>query len=405
MSGWWVVGSVGEAAFFGALFLLGIVSFTTVVTWQVFWPDDTAFKPGLGFWLMVIASVSFMVIGISAFILQVSSTLASPEMRSAMARKVKEDHRRRSAGGGEIPEDSNLPELQPLMDSPGVKLAYRLAAQRGERTPLVLSTLFATTWNAMVAAYFAVTLQQFLSGGPVLFMAVLLVAFLVVSVISTRWFFRLFLQRLGIGPTAVEIDILPMLPGGDYRLYLCQYGRVSFQRLDLCLVAYEEATYEQGTDVRTESRETIRVPVQVRRQLFGAGGGDSEEQRQSEDRENQRLQNAVERSSRSAPSDFSADEDNQECRGSSRENSLGSENPSLGEKSDETQGSGKMRLVAEPEKPLELDCFVSLPTDIMHSFHSPHNAVTWKVVVEGECAKWPAFCRKFPVAVYPRSAV
>lgn len=391
MSGWWVVGSVGEAAFFGVLFLLGIVSFTTVVTWQVFWPDDTVFKPGLGFWLMVIASTSFMVIGLSAFILQVSSTLASPEMRSAMARKVKEDHRRRSVGIGEIPEDSNLPELQPLMDSPGVKLAYRLAAQRGERTPLILSTLFATTWNAMVAAYFAVTLQQFLSGGQVLFMAVLLVAFLVVSVISTRWFFHLFLQRLGIGPTAIEIDILPLLPGGDYRLYLCQYGRVDFQRLDLCLVAYEEATYEQGTDVRTESRETMRVPIQVA-QLASADQPASEVQHGSE----AQIDNHGEHS------DLGEEE---ECRGSADKKTSDSAVLDSPANIDETPRKARLRLVAEPEKPLELDCFVSLPTDIMHSFHSPHNAVTWKVVVEGECAKWPAFCRKFPVAVYPRSAV
>lgn len=402
MSGWWVVGSVGEAAFFGALFLLGIVSFTTVVTSQVFWPDDTVFKPGLGFWLMVIASVSFMVIGLSAFILQVSSTLASPEMRSAMARKVKEDHLRRSAGGSNIPEDSNLPELQPLMDSPGVKLAYRLAAQRGERTPLILSTLFATTWNAMVAAFFAVTLQQFLSGGPVLFMAVLLVAFLVASVISTRWFFGLFLQRLGIGPTAIEIDILPLLPGGDYRLYLCQYGRVRFQRLDLCLVAYEEATYQQGTDVRTESRETMRVPIHVT-QLFEAGEGRLVH-RQVGDRANERQDDKAEYDS-GAGTGLSQDEQPEECRDSTDEKSMESEAASMTGNSDETRGKGGLRLVAEPEKPLELDCFVSLPTDIMHSFHSQHNAVTWKVVVEGECAKWPAFCRKFPVAVYPRSAV
>ncbi|MEM8734010.1 MAG: hypothetical protein AAGG44_07305 [Planctomycetota bacterium] len=372
MSGWWVVGSVGEAAFFGALFLLGVVSLTTVVSWQVFWPDSTILKPGFGFWLMVTASISFIVIGLSAFVLQVSSTLASPEMRTAIASRVKEEHRRRAAGEHSIPEDLNLPDLKPLMDSPGVRLAYRLAAQRGERTPLLLSTVFALTWNTMVAVFAAVALQQFLSGGRILFLALLLLPFLAVSFFATRWFFRLFLQRLGIGPTAVEVDVLPMLPGGDYRIYMCQYGRVDFRGLKVSLVASEEVTYEQGTDVRTESREHTRIPVLVKRMDAGAqdvhlGAGD----------ENTASTPGLVRPERSESGD------------------------STGEPGE----ANEIDLVADPEKPLELDCFVSLPIDIMHSFHSEHNALVWRIVVEGECAKWPAFCRSFPVAVYPRSAV
>lgn len=369
MSGWWVVGSVGEAAFFGALFLLGVVSLTTVVSWQVFWPDSTILKPGFGFWLMVTVSASFIVIGLSAFVLQVSSTLASPEMRTAIASRVKEEHRRRAAGEHAIPEDLNLPDLKPLMDSPGVKLAYRLAAQRGERTPLLLSTVFALTWNTMVAVFAAVALQQFLSGGPILFLAMLLLPFLTVSFFATRWFFRLFLQRLGIGPTAVEVDTLPMLPGGDYRIYMCQYGRVDFRGLKVSLVASEEVTYEQGTDVRTESREHTRIPVQVKKM----GPDDQDVQLGMGGLPSAPLQTGGETVSRDSKS--------------------------------ESDAADEVDLVADPEKPLELDCFVSLPIDIMHSFHSEHNALVWRIVVEGECAKWPAFCRSFPVAVYPRSAV
>ena len=92
MSGWWVVGSVSEAVFYGLLFLLGIVSLTTVVSWRVFWPASSILEIGFGFWLMVIASSSFVLIGLTAFLLQVSHVMASPELRSALVDKAKREH-------------------------------------------------------------------------------------------------------------------------------------------------------------------------------------------------------------------------------------------------------------------------------------------------------------------------
>jgi hypothetical protein len=54
--------------------------------------------------------------------------------------------------------------------------------------------------------------------------------------------------------------------------------------------------------------------------------------------------------------------------------------------------------------PLELECTFDVPTDVMHSFQSQHNAVIWKIVVEGEAHRWPSYCRNFPVVIYPVSA-
>jgi hypothetical protein len=362
------VGSVGEAAFFGALFLLGIVSLTIVVSWQVFWPESTILKPGFGFWLMVIASGSFMVIGLTAFLLQVSHTLASPEKRYALVSQAKQQHSKRAQN-----QDSNtgtLPNIQGLTDSPGVKLAYRLPVQRGENTQLILSAIFTTTWNAVTAVLSVVTLQEFLSHGANWFLSVLLVLFLAVAFYSTRWFFQLFRRKAGIGPTAIEIDYLPLLPGNRYRVYLCQYGRVVFNSLQLALVAFEEATYEQGTDIRTEIRETQRIPIRINGPFVGSAGG--------------------ERSPRAAKPSSGPSTQTDKALKSSGDVSEGDNLPLL--------------LEAEPEKPLELDCTICLPADMMHSFQSEHNSLVWKIVVEGECPKWPEFCRSFPVAVYPRSA-
>ncbi len=335
MSGWWVVGSVSEAAFFGALFILGIVSLTIVVSGQVFWPESTILPIYFGFWLMVIVSSSFIVIGLTAFILQVSQTLASPEQRSVLMENAKRDHHRRAAGdtATELP---NLPSLRALTDSPGVKLAYRLAIQRGETTPLLLSALFSVAWNAMLAVLAVIAAENHLRGTPDWFLSVLLIPFALVSFFSTRWFFLTFRRQSGIGPTAVEISNLPLLPGRPYQLYVCQYGRAVFEKYRVSLVSFEESTYQQGTDIRTERIETSRIDVNP---LGGPG---------------------------------------------------------------ETVDAG--RWVAESEKPLELDCQFSLPKDIMHSFQGRHNAILWRVVVEGEVKKWPSFCRSFPVVVFPPDA-
>ncbi len=327
MSGWWVMGSVGEAAFFGILFLLGIVSLTIVGTWQVFWPDSQIVRIGFGFWLMIIVSLSFITIGLSGLIFRVAQTVASPELRSALAQQAEREHKRRSRGPGAAAELPNLPSLQSFTDSPGERLAYRLAGQRAEIGPLILSFCFALAWNGMLAMLGVIAVEKFVSGRPSWFLALLLVPFAAAGVYAARWFFRLFRRLSGLGPTTAEISHIPLLPGEIFSLYLCQYGRVSFRKLTLALVCFEESTFQQGTDVRTE-----RVPV---------------------------LRHII------------CEKEN--CR-------------------------------AEPDSPLEVDCQFRLPSDTMHSFQGQHNAIVWKVVVEGDSTRWPSFCRSFPVVVHPQGS-
>lgn len=324
MSGWWVVGSVSEAVFYGLLFLLGIVSLTTVVSWRVFWPASSILEIGFGFWLMVIASSSFVLIGLTAFLLQVSHVMASPELRSALVDKAKREHRRRSKGETSSTATS-LPDATILKDSPGVRLAYRLAANQGDTATLAVSAAFGVAWNAMLSVLIVICVESHLVGNHQYFLTVLLIPFAAVSYFATRWFFRLFRRHIGVGPTTLEISDLPLLPGNKYELYLCQYGRVTFKHLKVSLACFEETTYQQGTDVRTERHEMSRNVV------------------------------------------------------------LGPE-----------------QFVIEPEKPLELDCQFTLPLDTMHSFQSPHNAIVWKVIVEGEAPRWRTFCRSFPIVVHPR---
>lgn len=51
--------------------------------------------------------------------------------------------------------------------------------------------------------------------------------------------------------------------------------------------------------------------------------------------------------------------------------------------------------------PFESRCSVHVPEGAMHSFHSDHNEVSWKLVVKGSVAGWPDYEREFQIVVNP----
>lgn len=53
------------------------------------------------------------------------------------------------------------------------------------------------------------------------------------------------------------------------------------------------------------------------------------------------------------------------------------------------------------ESPLGERIEFEVPNGVMHSFQSGHNAVKWKIVVEGDLHKWPNFRREFTVVMCP----
>jgi hypothetical protein len=58
----------------------------------------------------------------------------------------------------------------------------------------------------------------------------------------------------------------------------------------------------------------------------------------------------------------------------------------------------------EPAAPFQQSTSVAIPTAAMHSFHTQHNAIRWKLAVRGQATGWPGFERGFPIVVYPGEA-
>ena len=65
---------------------------------------------------------------------------------------------------------------------------------------------------------------------------------------------RQLLKLTSIGPTVLEISDYPVVPGKECQIQLSQSGRLRIQLLDVTLVCYEEATFKQGTNIRTEQK-------------------------------------------------------------------------------------------------------------------------------------------------------
>jgi hypothetical protein len=324
MSGWWLAGRVGEAFWFAAICVLGVLSLSTMLVWQVLSPSTHAFPILSGFWLLVLISSSFIGIGAVGFFYRVLSVAYSDEHRSALANKSQAEKRTKDANRDALPP--TVPHLQPFTDSPGVRLAFRLPGSRPETRELVLGSLFVLAWDALTLFLSVFAFGKLVSGQPDWFLMLFaLPVFIYVGYRVTRWFFVSFSRATGIGPTTIEIDDLPLTAGESYRLSLVQYGRLVVKKMSIALVCEEIATYHFGTDTRTERQEVFR------RQVLEQG----------------------------------------RCR-------------------------------IDWGRPLELVCEFCLPDDAMHSFQSPHNAVSWKFIVEGEANRWPSYCRSFPVVVYPR---
>jgi hypothetical protein len=67
-------------------------------------------------------------------------------------------------------------------------------------------------------------------------------------------FFRALLLQTAVGPTELEISDLPLVAGEKVSVFLLQPARLRIRLLDVVLECEEQATFRQGTDVRTENR-------------------------------------------------------------------------------------------------------------------------------------------------------
>ena len=217
-------------------------------------------------WLIFIVPASFILIGGGGLIYRVLHWGKSAERSAAMAqRAARRDPFELNGRSG--PEFPHVPSGGDITNSPGTTLKFRLPIGTSPGWALFGTLVACVLWNGIVSVFVVIAVSSYVDGDPDWFLTLFIVPFLVVGIILIVVLVRQLLVTTGIGPTMVEISDHPLVPGGRYRFFVSQTGRLQVNVLMVSLVCEEEATYRQGTDTRTETRQVYRREV-YRREGF-----------------------------------------------------------------------------------------------------------------------------------------
>lgn len=262
-----IAGGVGEALFFGSVFLLGGVALTGLILSRILkeLPSGVPKLEGLGFWIALLVVVAFIVVGGGRFVYAVLWVGASRERRSALARR---------AATIELISDSlplsgypNIPDDEDLTNSPGITLAYRLPAYESPAWKLSAATIFSGAWCVMAVIVAIWALRGHLNNKPDIALSIFAGVLIAVGIWSIFYFVRQLTLFTGVGPTQLEISAHPLYPGREYDVYLSQAGRHRYAWMELRLECQEGVSYQQGTDLREEFC-TVHREIIFRRETF-----------------------------------------------------------------------------------------------------------------------------------------
>lgn len=268
----WLAG-VAEAVFAAALMLVGVVCFVVSITLAVLKSTPDSLYISVWFLaLQILVAVSLIAIGAFLIARLLWRVGVSAERRGALASRANDlellnEIRRRREDLPTVPRDHIPPRV-------GKELAFRLVPSPRNLWGLVTSTAASVILVAVVTILILIISNEFqdiasefygeiesrISGKSPeeipdrpWFAAALLVPIGAAAIWSVFQFFRQLLKLTGIGRTSIELSSYPLRPGQTYEVFLSQTARVRLKLLDVALICIEEATFNQGTDVRTES--------------------------------------------------------------------------------------------------------------------------------------------------------
>ncbi|QEG42765.1 hypothetical protein [Roseimaritima ulvae] len=248
-----IAGTVGEAGFFAAVFLAGVFILALTLAQRFVvgpWPP---LATGLGFWTLIALAIAMIGFGGTMLLLGILQIGASSERRNALARRAEEIE----LIGGTGTEFPAVPRGVNLTDSPGMRLTYRLPATSWPGKRLAAAAALALMWNAVWLVLLVVVIAGFWSQQPRWVLTGLLFPLAGIGVWVLRHYARCLRQTSGVGATIVEIDEHPLQPGGSYRAYVGQLGRMTLRRIRIELICEEESTFRQGTDVRIDRNPVL----------------------------------------------------------------------------------------------------------------------------------------------------
>lgn len=246
-----------EVLFAASLLFAGVILIVVNVTYAVLpWTGPTEPSPPWAWILQSVLGVAMVVVGV----LRIAATLwkvgASAERRKAIVARAGEiellnEVRRQTEDLPSVPVIRKLPQR-------GQRLKYRLLGSKRGTWGLIGAIGLALLLASIVTTV-AITAFNSLNTETTDWLAFGILACLIPATVwSIYRFIRQLLKLSGLGPTQIEISDHPVIPGKPYQLCIAQPGRLRLSVLDVLLICEEEATFHQGTDIRTERKSVFQ---------------------------------------------------------------------------------------------------------------------------------------------------
>ena len=247
--------AIAEAFLAGLLVLSGVILLAITITLTALYSTPHQLYISVGYLsLRIILAVLLITVG-SYFIINLFWKVGvSRERREAIVNRAGEidllnEFRRRR---------EDLPTVPIEVPLQGDALPYQLRCSKGNLWSLISSATMSVTLVAIASILFPTAIVT----GPTANPRSVAVVFLPIICIAAAWFlyrfFRQLLKLTGIGPSSIELSQYPLFPNSSCRMRLYQPGRIRLKVLTVWLVCQEEATFDQGTDIRTERRDVYR---------------------------------------------------------------------------------------------------------------------------------------------------
>lgn len=240
-----------EVLFAISLLLAGVILIVVNLTFAALFSTPDEFYTSIwSFVLQLLLGSAMIIVGT----LRVAATLwkvgASVERRGAIVNRAGEielfnEVRKRR---------EDLPTVPTIPRQPhrGQHLRYRLMGSKKNSWGLGLAGGLAMLMSAVLTIV-AITAFDTLDSDGIDWTAFTISLCLC---LPTGWaiyrFVRQLMKLAGLGPTQLEISAHPIVAGENFKLSLIQPGRLRLTLLEVLLVCEEEATYDQGTNIRTE---------------------------------------------------------------------------------------------------------------------------------------------------------
>jgi hypothetical protein len=224
-------------------------------------------------WAAIVIPIAPIGYGVTDLAVLVWRNLATTERRAAVVQMATDWELTGLGPEASRPTLPAVPPIDAVVDSAGVRLAYRLPSDVVSGQMSFALAAVCLVWNSLVVVFAVRVIQQHLTGPPNWLLTWMLVPLALAGAWTIYALVRQVLLTTGTGTTLLEISDQPLYPGHIYEAFLSQTGRLQVRWFHVQLVCDEQATYPQGTDTRTASATVYRQTVLNQRRFDIPPGG------------------------------------------------------------------------------------------------------------------------------------